>query len=303
MSLIVASEHKGIWGKNLINKILNYAYPELEIIWKNTGNADLLIRSHFYSYEADYKDNNEKIPYITWTGESRNVRLRNYPPLCYIEDTIPKQISENYFYIPYATDRLWNKDYSYPNIRKYTNINERPYFLAYCSSRPFQHREKFFKIIKDLSDTDKSIHGLGRCSNTGHNRPEGGWNKLTEIYKNYRFAITMENTMIPGYVTEKIMNAFIAGAIPIYWGHKETVEKYFNPKAFVNVNNFESLEVAAKYIIDLDNDPVRRNKMASEPVFNNGVIPDIFRLAEDGYVPEYIREIGDYIKNNLKLNK
>ena len=37
----------------------------------------------------------------------------------------------------------------------------------------------------------------------------------------FRFAMAFENANVSGYVTEKIVNAFLAGAIPIYWGHPD----------------------------------------------------------------------------------
>lgn len=39
------------------------------------------------------------------------------------------------------------------------------------------------------------------------------------VMKNYKFAIVYENMCnIPGYITEKIFDAFSAGCVPVYWG-------------------------------------------------------------------------------------
>ena len=38
------------------------------------------------------------------------------------------------------------------------------------------------------------------------------------VASRYRFALVMENQRQPGYVSEKLLDAFAAGAIPIYWG-------------------------------------------------------------------------------------
>ena len=43
------------------------------------------------------------------------------------------------------------------------------------------------------------------------------WRKLQP----YRFALVMENADAPWYVTEKILNAFAAGAIPVYYGTED----------------------------------------------------------------------------------
>lgn len=36
--------------------------------------------------------------------------------------------------------------------------------------------------------------------------------------RNYRFALVFENQLQPGYVTEKLLDCFEAGTVPIYWG-------------------------------------------------------------------------------------
>jgi hypothetical protein len=38
------------------------------------------------------------------------------------------------------------------------------------------------------------------------------------VASRYRFALVMENQRQPGYITEKLLDAFAAGAVPIYWG-------------------------------------------------------------------------------------
>ena len=43
-----------------------------------------------------------------------------------------------------------------------------------------------------------------------------------KIISNHKFNIAFENSSYPGYVTEKITDAFIANTIPIYWGDKKS---------------------------------------------------------------------------------
>jgi hypothetical protein len=51
----------------------------------------------------------------------------------------------------------------------------------------------------------------------------------------FKFALVFENAIAPGYVTEKIVNAFLAGAVPIYWGDHAVLE-IFDRRAFVFVD-------------------------------------------------------------------
>ena len=53
----------------------------------------------------------------------------------------------------------------------------------------------------------------------------------------YKFSIAFKNFECPGYSTEKILDAFAARTIPIYWGNKRIVED-FNSEAFINAYDF-----------------------------------------------------------------
>lgn len=54
-----------------------------------------------------------------------------------------------------------------------------------------------------------------------------------DILRPYKFTIAFESSYIPGYHTEKLLNAIIGRTVPIYFGH-ETVSKLFNSKRFIH---------------------------------------------------------------------
>ncbi|KAL7537627.1 hypothetical protein ACHAXR_007973 [Thalassiosira sp. AJA248-18] len=49
----------------------------------------------------------------------------------------------------------------------------------------------------------------------------------------YKFHITMENTLMDGYVSEKLFNGALGGGIPIYFGASD-IGKYVNKKSFIH---------------------------------------------------------------------
>ena len=55
----------------------------------------------------------------------------------------------------------------------------------------------------------------------------------------YKFVITMENTVEEGYFSEKLLNGVLSNAIPIYFGAPD-IGKYVNAKRFVLCNQNES---------------------------------------------------------------
>lgn len=88
-----------------------------------------------------------------------------------------------------------------------------------------------------------------------------------EFLSKHRFSIAFENSSSPGYVTEKIIQAFAAGNIPIYWGDSE-IEKEFNEEAFINCHKFRSFKEVVKRVEYLDKHPEEQWKMITAPIYN-----------------------------------
>lgn len=83
----------------------------------------------------------------------------------------------------------------------------------------------------------------------------------------YKFSIAFENASYDGYVTEKIMEAFAARTIPIYYGDPRIAED-FNPKAFINVHDYASLDDVIKQIEIIDQNEDLYLTIINEPVVN-----------------------------------
>ena len=74
-----------------------------------------------------------------------------------------------------------------------------------------------------------------------------------EHNKQYKFAIAFENKQYPGYVTEKICDAYKSGCIPIYWGTPDVTQD-FNPSTFINANDFPDFDALIDHIRRVDCD-------------------------------------------------
>ncbi len=139
-------------------------------------------------------------------------------------------------------------------------------FCNFVVSNPnaMPQREEFFKLLSK----EKKVDSAGRYLN---NMPNGETcSDLVEFRRPYRFTLAFENSIMNGYITEKILYAFAAGTVPIYFGGNG-VEKEFNSKAFVDVSKFSSLEECVKYVISLDENEEEYLKMCREPAFVDGL--------------------------------
>lgn len=73
--------------------------------------------------------------------------------------------------------------------------------------------------------------------------------KYTEI-SNYKFAVCFENTSYTGYVSEKIMDCFFAGVIPIYLG-ADDIDKIVPPDIFIDYRKFSSKEELLSFLTNI----------------------------------------------------
>ncbi|QDV82995.1 glycosyltransferase family 10 domain-containing protein [Planctomycetes bacterium TBK1r] len=57
----------------------------------------------------------------------------------------------------------------------------------------------------------------------------------------YRFSVAMENTRSSGYFTEKLIDCFHRGTVPVYWGDP-AIASVFDPRGMIVFENLDGLE-------------------------------------------------------------
>ena len=84
----------------------------------------------------------------------------------------------------------------------------------------------------------------------------------------HKFMMAYENTSYPGYCTEKLMDSFLVGSIPVYWGDP-LIKQDWNEKAFINANDYPG-DKLVKRIKEIDNDSSKfADIYYNEPVFTD----------------------------------
>ena len=273
--IIISSEGRGDWGRKVVEFLVTSAYPMKNVRFINASNCDVIVRSVFITEEGNWNSKSKK--YIYYSGETNTPGYtKNLSRENHLHSDILKLFThkaDNALWVPFVLLSKW----LYKDRPKDCNMN-RPYLLAYCNSNCVPFREEIFDVFVKLTSTDQ-CHALSMCHGSYENSKrkiqetdnrvdhQMNWNgdELTETYKNYRFVIAMENCVQPGYVTEKILNAFAAGSIPIYHGAPE-ISELFNPKAFINLSNFKSTQEGVEYVINMTHEQC--NAMQQEPIYN-----------------------------------
>lgn len=143
-----------------------------------------------------------------------------------------------------------------------------PKFCNFVYSNPAPDRERLFRMIS----TRKRVDAAGRSMQNMAQLGPGFWDKF-RFMRDYRFSIAAENVRSDGYCTEKIMEAFLSGSIPVYAGDPGVASE-FNPAAFLEVDACGGYGRLADSVIKVDADVRSRRRMASEPVFTDDRLPE-----------------------------
>lgn len=147
------------------------------------------------------------------------------------------------------------------------NLNEKTDFCSFVVSNP--HGNEARAQFMDSLSTYKPVHSGGRWRNN-----VGGpvVDKLV-FQKKHKFSFAFENTIHPGYTTEKIVQSFAAGTIPIYWGDP-CIAETFNTEAFINCADYPDWESVAKRVKEIDQNDELWLKIMKTPALKDPQIPD-----------------------------
>jgi hypothetical protein len=244
--------------------------PEVVV---HPNSADVLIYSCFGSQSHRAFDKNHLIK-IFYTGENlrpnfdectysftfdfedyggKNIRV----PLWMLQlDWYNKTDYENPKYV-IPLDDLEDNDF----IR-----NPKTKFCALINNNLFDNRVECMQKLHTYKPVD------------GYGKPFGNWfygeKEKMEILSSYKFSICFENSTAPvgGYYTEKLVHAKLSGNVPIYWAD-EKIGRDFNPKSFINLNDYNSMDKLVERVTEIDQDENLYKSFSEQPLWDKSRDP------------------------------
>lgn len=258
---------------NWFNLVFKEIFNDKEINFNSTPEeADIIFLSSFGNTSQQYK--NYKAIKIFYTGENeranfsvadyslsfdydtyggKNFRLPHW--FMYInwwgEPNFPHaRISKDQLFHRYDPEEVWNREN----------------FCSIIIGNPVQNR---IEIAQKLNEY-KPVHGFGRVFGNYYSECK------VDLMKGYRYNICFENSIYEGYTTEKLLEAKVAGCVPIYYGHVST-NNDFNKKCFLNLyTSYTSVDQLQTEIIKIDTNKDYFIRIAAEELFNS--YPDLTNL-------------------------
>jgi alpha(1,3/1,4) fucosyltransferase len=156
-------------------------------------------------------------------------------------------------------------------------------FLSTYRNAKTRHRWDFFEKLSQRQRVDS---GGKAGNNLGFDVPLGV-EPTVDFLRPYKFFLAFENKVAPGYIADRLLFAFAARCIPVYYGCPRVAEE-FNARRFLNYHDFPSEEALIERILEIDgNDDLLRQYLA-EPVFPDNKTCRVFE-------PNYYYEFFDRV--------
>jgi GR25 family glycosyltransferase involved in LPS biosynthesis len=273
---------------NFLLDTLRHFYPSTvfhgELYSVNSGPTDLLIVG---PYGQEWHTSATPVPKIFFSAENWPLPVdSNLFSLCLVSapnredpthvrlptwmtfidwfsgsETLPPQTTDNPIRLP-----LYFATHSHP-----IPFQKRTEFCAFVVSNPTQpFRNEAFQALhqyKPVNSGGSLYNNIGGPLSLLY--PGGGAGDLSkhEFFTRHRFTLSAENTQQEGYITEKVLHAKMAGAVPLYWGDRNTDED-FAPHSIVNLSHLTRPEDIVDIVKRLEARPDFCERIAATPILN-----------------------------------
>ena len=199
--------------KNKLIKDITKLLENTFIFNFTSNNPDYLVYDVFNCDQLDYKYNNaikiafyteNIIPDFNFADYSIGFHNINYLDRYFRKTTLIWIFQKRYLNIK-------NKFFEKKRRKAYKSKTRKKFCAAVISN--YKTSDKFrIKFINELSKY-KNVDMGGKYKNN-----VGKIKDKIKFLSHYKFSIAMENSEGQGYISEKILDSFMAGTIPIYYG-------------------------------------------------------------------------------------
>ena len=217
---------------------------------------------------------NTKIPYILQKPQI----FWLYEPESIIENKYKYHLNQSNIIATHRTDlNFKNKIVIPPCFPSWIDAEDRKIYnktkliSMIASVKNMCTGHSFRQIVANTLSDKTDLYGFGRKNEL---------NKKIDGLKDYMFSVAMENVINDGYYTEKLLDCFLTGTIPIYWG-TEKILNIFDKDGILFLNSDGSLPEINEEIYRSKEQSIKNNFNIA--LKNNLGISDGIQLIHDKY--------------------
>jgi hypothetical protein len=255
----------GLWGGfnektdgihfGFFEHVLSQVFGDAIHLTDNIRDADILLESHFTDSKFLFKNWRYS---IFFSGEGKY----KIPSHAYTFVMGAQPTGTHFISCPLYVVYDYCKPVVYPtNI---TTVPTKNLCSVISSPESDKSRENILNMLKLNNIHVDNAGGLN--NNLGFTVSGNYYQQpILDFYKQYKIVCAFENTMLDDYITEKILNSFRAGTIPLYLG-SEKISEYFNPLRFIEVNK-DDIQITVNEINKLLTDESYWLYKVNQPIF------------------------------------
>ena len=255
---------------------------------EDAKNPDLIFYSCFGDNHLEY-NNCKKLFY---SGE--NV-VPDFNTCDYAISTVKIAYDNKCLWVPqshWATDTTLKRE-----IDMNDNLHKRKFCSFIYSQDSIGKGAKLRKIFcehlmqyKKVDCPGKILHNMKSSILSERYNLQSWHESKINFLTNYKFNIAFENSEAPGYITEKLVDCYMANTVPIYWGSGGDVYPY--PKeSMICANDYESIDDLVERIKEIDNNPEQYLAILQA---------NPFRIENQHKLPDFNAQIRDFIKKLIE---
>ena len=275
-----------MWEGCPISFVARYFADEYEVV-VDTANPDIVFFSCFGLEHLKYK----KAIKIFINGESM---IPDFNDCDYSIGTVNIDFMGRSFWIPLSHWATGENSLPVAEISREAALNRNFCSFIYSQDTMGEGARKRKELCQQLMKY-KRVDCPGKIL---HNcdpeilsdRWDNNWMASKRTYcSGFKFAIAYENYNLPGYMTEKLTDCYLANTVPIYCGSKGNVAPY--PKdSMICVDDFTSIDEVIAKVKEIDmNDDAYMAMLNANP-FRNAEFDNGFTRGAQEFVRKIIEE-------------
>jgi hypothetical protein len=209
----------------------NIAPTKFEWVFDDTTSSDIEV---YFEYNIlGGKNSNSKNKFL-WLCESRSIvqpqmlfvknnynYLKSFYKKIFTHDRSLLELDEIFSYCPPAANHTWVKDRGIHKKSKMVSMVSSGKTM--CEGHVYRNNK-----MKEFQNSGYPIDYYGKLFNP--------FKVKEDVLRDYHFSITIENDSYSNYYTEKIMDCFSCGTIPVYYGTPE-LPTMFNMDGIILLND------------------------------------------------------------------
>lgn len=276
------------WAGCNTSEIISRLFSDDYQIIEDEKKPDLLIYSCFGEKHLEYFDCKR----LFFCGE--NI-VPDFNTCDFAITTVKLQYANRSLWVPYGYFSLDTCSFDRPEESS-SILNRKFCSFIYSQDNMGQGamlRKEFCQQLmekyKHVDCPGKILHNMETDLLTSRESVDDWHSSKLRFLSNYKFNIAFENSQAPGYITEKLIDCYMANTVPIYWGSSGDVFPF--PKdSMICANDYASFDDLIARIKEIDeHDEMYLNMLNANPL----------RDEHRKLLPNYQAEISKFIRDVL----